>query len=364
MRIRKTLCAGLAMVMMILSVSCASAEKVGNRQELAEAILACAENGESGFSFSCSQGVYDDWADDDFRSGLLCFAGIVGYEGNRIKKGGSRQIDTTRLDYLAGTKIWAYYRTGRSEQLSEREWDTLGVALDIASGAEGSALEKERYIHDELCRRIRYGSDGTENNDDDCAVGALLNGVANCDGYSDAFFLTGRLAGLEVRYISGEGLSGPEYGPHMWNLIRIRRQWVMVDLTWDDNGSAEQGDGEDCTWLWYNRGTETMALDHRWPEWTTEWVTLCTRDWPELLPEDFAYGVFDTKEEARVYVNEQAASLPREIVVRLPAETVRDMTEKDQQGLQEWLLSTRLVMPVYCSFNRENGLIFIHAPQY
>ena len=364
MRLLRLVFAGIVALMMVLQACCASAETVGNLQELAEAILACAENGDAGFSFTCNQSVYDGWADDEYRSGLLCFAGIVGYEGSRIQNGGGWRIDTEWLDYMAGTKIWAYYQTGRSELLGEREWDTLAAALEIAAGAEGSALERERYIHDELCRRIRYGNDDSEHNDDDCAVGALLNGVANCDGYSDAFFLVGRLAGLEVRYINGTGRSGTEYGPHMWNLVRIRRQWVMVDLTWDDNGTDEQGEGQDCTWLWYNRGTETMALDHRWPETVGEWVILCERDWPELLPEDFAYAVAATLEEAAAVVDGLEVSTVREIALRLPPEVVRHMTDGDQEGLQEWILGTSLAPPVYCSYDRESGLLFIKNPQY
>ena len=67
MRLLRLVFAGIVALMMVLQACCASAETVGNLQELAEAILACAENGDAGFSFTCNQSVYDGWADDEYR---------------------------------------------------------------------------------------------------------------------------------------------------------------------------------------------------------------------------------------------------------------------------------------------------------
>ena len=51
-------------------------------------------------------------------------------------------------------------------------------------------------------------------------------------------------------------------------------------------------------------------------------------------------------------------------LLRLPPEVVRHMTDGDQEGLQEWILGTSLAPPVYCSYDRESGLLFIKNPQY
>ena len=343
----------------------ARAETVGNVRELAELIQETAESGAETFSFTCSKGIYELWTNEEFRSRLLCFFGLTGYSGRLITTGGGYRIEAATLDYMAGAKIWAWYSTGRSEELSRREWDTLAAALEIAARAEGSTLEKERMIHDELCRRIRYGNDGVEQNEDDCAVGALLGGVANCDGYSDAFFLTGRLAGLKVQYFSGWGAAGTgEEAGHMWNLIHIRGQWVMVDLTWDDTGIAGSGDQEGCSWLWYNRGSVSMALDHLWPEEAEEWVNLCREDWPELMPEGFRYLRAASPAEAAEWIDSLAAEAPAEIAIRFDAPTARILLGGEQEGLMDLLSRTRLEAPFTCTYNGSTGLVFLRNPRF
>ena len=70
-----------------------------------------------------------------------------------------------------------------------------------------------RY-NDWLVESVTYDDEA-----DDCqdAYGALIGGRAHCMGYSDAFYLLGTLAGLDVNYISGYAYGGG----HAWNTVRL-----------------------------------------------------------------------------------------------------------------------------------------------
>lgn len=178
-----------------------------------------------------------------------------------------RYISLQNITYYPGRRILYAWENGRADMLSGEEKSTLSAALGIASGAEGTDLEREKAVHDVLCRKITYSSDDDPFNRDDCAVGALLYGLANCDGYADAFYLCGRLAGLDVRYQVGRaaekenennGIHVEEDESHMWNLIRINGAWVSVDVTWDDR---DRGEGNEA-YLYYNLGADQTTVSY------------------------------------------------------------------------------------------------------
>ena len=141
----------------------------------------------------------------------------------------------------------------------------------MVAGINGTDLEKERAVHDLLCRHITYYTDSKSSGHEecDCAVGAILNGLADCDGYSDAFYLLGSLTGLEVRLLKGDAVRDADQsisgmtrnltsGGHIWNLVRINGKWVMLDVTWDDQ--EEQG----ICYYYFNTGTDAEAGNHIW----------------------------------------------------------------------------------------------------
>ena len=86
--------------------------------------------------------------------------------------------------------------------------------------------------------------------------------MADCDGYSDAFYLVGTLAGLKIRFQHGNAKNTGFYGfldstTHMWNLIELNGTWRLVDLTWDDSD-----DGISRTW--FNLGDDRASRSHIW----------------------------------------------------------------------------------------------------
>ena len=163
-----------------------------------------------------------------------------------------------------GTRIVNAVREENYLGLNHRERETLSAALELAEACRREdPLETALLVHDALCERIVYTDDDATEEDDN-AIGALLDGRANCDGYADAFYLTGTLAGLEIRYQHGnsrrkEADESYRDVSHMWNLIRIDGSWRMVDVTWDDQ--------EDRTvHTWFNIGADRARRTHVWDE--------------------------------------------------------------------------------------------------
>ncbi|MBQ6173070.1 MAG: hypothetical protein IJK28_00435 [Clostridia bacterium] len=260
----------MIMMMLILpaAVLCAPAmAEETRRAESAEAFRAAfeelADGLRQGFSINTPKSVYEQAVKND-REGWPNFygsCGALGYQATTLERDGRITVTFDDVNYYAGKRIWAACVAGRTNVLTNRERDTLEKARSIASRATGSDLQRERYLHDWLCNHVSYYLDGIEANDNDCAIGALLDGRADCDGYSDAFYLLCRLAGLECRHISGSATAfrGQGDGGHMWNAIRVNGTWVMVDVTWDDQD----------TWIsnvYYNIGTDRLRRNHRWTE--------------------------------------------------------------------------------------------------
>lgn len=174
---------------------------------------------------------------------------------------------TYRYEYaafLAGERIRCAYARNDLLSLTKRERDALSQALEMAERCRrDNPLDTAREIHDMLCDLIIY-TDDSSTDEDDNAIGALLNGQANCDGYSDAFRLIGSLAGLEVRYQQGQSRKHETDGRyrdvnHMWNLLKIDGTWRMVDVTWDDQEDR-------ILHSWFNIGADRARRAHAWDE--------------------------------------------------------------------------------------------------
>ena len=230
-------------------------------------VAACAARGDADISLLLTPPVYAalmDGANSLFASDariydLLGNVGIFSAEqvsANRF----SGTINLQGVRYYAGTDILRAVERGDTSGLSRREQEALEQARALAAAClRDSEAATALAIHDALCERITYDDD-VSTDEDDCCIGALLSGRANCDGYADAMLLVGRLAGLNVRYQHGDSVKGGLEGlfyTHMWNLIELDGSWRMLDLTWDD---FDRG----LCRLWFDIGEDRAALSHAW----------------------------------------------------------------------------------------------------
>ena len=168
--------------------------------------------------------------------------------------------------YYPGFRIVNAAVSGTTDALTDREAETLQAALRIVPEClSDDSLTTARNIHDRICQLTTYDKDDV-NEEKDTAIGVLLNGCADCDGYADAFYLLGSLAGLNVRMQHGDSYSvGFDFdflnsATHMWNLLEIDGSWRVVDATWDD---SEEGN---IRYTWFNLGRDRASRMHIWNE--------------------------------------------------------------------------------------------------
>ncbi len=135
------------------------------------------------------------------------------------------------------------WETGNRSALTADEAQCMDIALGIVhecrQGA-ASALDVERAIYDAICKYVDYfrsenppkfGS--SEYIRLHTSIGALLDGHTQCLGYSEVFYLLGRLAGLNVEMQYGFP-GGSAKGKHAWNTVRIGKKTYMLDVCWGD----------------------------------------------------------------------------------------------------------------------------------
>ena len=98
--------------------------------------------------------------------------------------------------------------------------------------------QKVVYLNDYLVDNVDYDLDYESKDAEDLihtAYGALVRGVAVCDGYSYAMKYL--LNGLGIDCVVGAGYvvnsSGRQEG-HMWNYVKLYGNWYGVDVTWND----------------------------------------------------------------------------------------------------------------------------------
>ena len=133
---------------------------------------------------------------------------------------------------------------------------------------EETGIGVELRIHDWLCEQVDYVRDVPEIKDpSDIApeytvAGALREGRANCQGYADAFYLLGSLAGYEVGFQSADVR---ESGTgHVFNTIRLGKNWYAVDVTGDDN-AMKSGDEILQDYHLFNAGMDIVGTEFTWP---------------------------------------------------------------------------------------------------
>jgi len=178
----------------------------------------------------------EEWNDESFlqfENLLMCQYSSPAYFGKE------KLITVGRLFYYPGDVILDAWENGDTSKLSEDELLVLEKALEITRQAQVETetdLELEIWLHDWLCKQVVYESPDMDVRMEKyvqlrelSCIGAILDGYANCQGYSDAFYLLANMAGLQVSRLKGDAGGG-----HIWNMICIDGLWYLIDVTFDD----------------------------------------------------------------------------------------------------------------------------------
>ena len=127
-----------------------------------------------------------------------------------------------------------YLITGAELEIARAEFDA--VVEEILEGVTDSMsdYEKELYFHDEVAKRVVYNEATHAHN----AYGALVGGVAVCEGYAEAFQVLLHKVGIRAYLVEGSSINPSTGQPegHEWNAVEIDGNFYYVDVTWDDQG--------------------------------------------------------------------------------------------------------------------------------
>jgi len=88
------------------------------------------------------------------------------------------------------------------------------------------------------------------------AVGALVDGSANCQGYADGFYTLASIAGFQV----GRMHVDIKNGGHTVNVIQIGGAWYVVDATFND---SDDPSGVQVSYRLLNAGLD-KCLEYQW----------------------------------------------------------------------------------------------------
>ena len=325
----------IALVFLLCSDLIAKADSViSTREDFIQAIEIRAESGQTEYQLTLSSALLSDIKTgmNDWVSEARDNCGIRSFTYSFNERAGTMRL--TNIEYRTAVRILQAAKNGDASSLTGAESLTLNKAYEIIRNAPTDLAERERYLHDTLCSIVEYYTDDIAYSEKDQAVGALLNGRADCDGYSEAFYLLCNLAGIPARFQHGDTFKKGDRSDaaHMWNLVNIYGLWLMVDVTWDDLDMAAGN-----VYLYYNIGSKRAAETHIW---RSDAVTV---EWAEKAGNftrtaDTAEGYAPDPASAEAYIVEK---LSNRNTSRAALSFAQDMDlERDKDIVSSWIYST------------------------
>ncbi len=145
---------------------------------------------------------------------------------------------TVGTSYNPTTNMVTSYKVtylGTPEEIDQQRQELEEAADQAAAQTDISMtdVEKALTVHDYLVQNCEYDYDRLESgqlpNISHTAYGALVKGMAVCDGYGDAYtYIMEDKLGIPCELVTSDAMA------HAWNMIQIGGKWYHVDVTWDD----------------------------------------------------------------------------------------------------------------------------------
>jgi len=102
--------------------------------------------------------------------------------------------------------------------------------------------DKIKAIHDYIIENTKYDTNNDKEIKSYNAYGALFNKLATCNGYTDLMAIFLSKMGYDNYKIATTHKTDNNSAGHVWNAVKIKDEWLHLDLTWDDPVSS---DGKD-----------------------------------------------------------------------------------------------------------------------
>jgi hypothetical protein len=131
--------------------------------------------------------------------------------------------------------LMAYYRSIQGSSLNKVKLKKLDAKADsiikeiLIDGM--SEVEKANAIYNYILDNVSYENRGWQVNNANHAYGALINGKAQCSGYSRAMVLLCAKAGIECLYVLHKN---PFQFGHKWNMIKISERYYHLEVQGND----------------------------------------------------------------------------------------------------------------------------------
>jgi len=132
-------------------------------------------------------------------------------------------------------------------QKVEQVLDDLGIN-------NKSKYKKIKLIHDYIVNNTTYAATAHSHT----AYGALIEGKAVCQGYTQLAYKMLTDAGVLCHYIAGQAYNGKKIEDHAWNIVKLGGKWYYVDVTWDDPTGA----GDQLRYDYFLKGRKMFHKDH------------------------------------------------------------------------------------------------------
>jgi len=205
--------------------------------------------------------LYDRYTSEQWQQYILDAAGLVySYSISVSRWSDETQLDITFTQYREGAVLYQAWYESELSSLNSEQRQALNIVMSKTMEIRqrySSQYDQALAVHDYLCEQITY--DNTSGPRVRTVVGALLDGRANCQGYTDTFYLMCSMLGMEVYCQNGMA----DGGPHTWNLLRLNDGgWSIVDVTWDDG--CRFMNGTEPNYIYFGIGSEQIRVTHSW----------------------------------------------------------------------------------------------------
>ena len=196
------------------------------------------------------------------------------------------------------------------EQVQEKiRWIIASIPDDCDTD-----YEKALWLHDYLCKTVTYQTPMADE-----AYTALLNGVADCGGYADAYMRLLRSVGIQAVNISGDTASGA----HAWNMVILDGKCYFTDVCWDDQYEDEEHRLSFIRYNYFMISLEEIEKDH----WGSSVMNSTLYRWeiPDVCNHnDLAYSYKDTGKPGSGHFNN--STTPEEAAKHFKVTKVRGST--------------------------------------
>ena len=134
-----------------------------------------------------------------------------------------------QLTFSSTARSDAQLETCREQALAAaiRVHDSLWESGQLSYGM--TEYEIARVYYQWLCENCRYDDAARDDSLSHLACGALVDGLAVCDGYTGAYDLLLRLEGIECTALMNTD--------HIWTVAELDGKTYHIDTTWGDQGT-------------------------------------------------------------------------------------------------------------------------------